>query len=476
MKKTKIVCTIGPASQSEEMLKELMESGMNVARLNFSHGNHEEHKMRMDTIKKVRQELKKPVAIMLDTKGPEIRLGDLKEESYELIKGERLTLTPRDVVGTKDLISISYKELAGDLNVGGQVLIDDGLIGLEVLEIKENGDIVCEIKNQGIVKGHKGVNVPGAKISLPALTEKDESDILFGIEQGIDYIAASFVRKADDVRHIREILEKNNGRDIMILAKIENQEGAENAEAILEAADGIMVARGDLGVEIPTEEVPIVQKQIVRRCNEVGKPVIIATQMLDSMQRNPRPTRAEVTDVANAIIDGTDAIMLSGETAAGKYPVESVKTMVRIAKKTEGSDSFREAVSLRQDWHEKSTPQAISRVSCSLSRELNATAIVAPTTSGATALAISKYRPEAPVIAATSTERVQRKLALIWGVESVLCEESTETDMVLRSSIQATEEAGYIKTGERIVITAGIPSGVRGTTNMIKVHRVGNKI
>ncbi len=476
MKKTKIVCTIGPASDSFEVLVQLMESGMDVARLNFSHGNYDEHKIRIDNIKKARKAVGKSVAIMLDTKGPEIRLGNLKEDFYELMKGQTITLTPKEVFGTQDLITISYKTLAQDVAVGSSILIDDGLIGLQVLEISSEGDIICEVLNQGIIKGHKGVNVPDVHISLPALTEKDVQDILFGIENGVDFIAASFVRKAEDVREIRRILDEHGGRGIQIISKIENRQGSQNIDQVLQYSDGIMVARGDLGVEIPTEEVPIIQKVIVRKCNEAGKPVIIATQMLDSMQRNPRPTRAEVTDVANAIIDGTDAIMLSGETAAGKYPVEAVKTMVRIAYQTENSDSFKDSIATRISWLENSTSNAISRASCVLAKELSASAIVAPTTSGATALAISKYRPMTLVVAATYSEEVARKMSLVWGVKCVLCAASDVTDEVLRSSINASYEAGYIKNNDRIIITAGIPSGIKGSTNMIKVHRVGSVI
>ena len=333
-KRTKIVCTLGPASEKEEVLTALIENGLNVTRMNFSHGSHEEHKGRMDLVKKVREKLNKPVAILLDTKGPEIRTGNFDQPEVLLEEGQKFTITMKDVVGNKDICTVSYKGLANDVVVGDTILIDDGLVGLRVEEV--NGDdILCIVENSGIVKNHKGVNVPGVKINLPALTEKDISDIEFGISQGIDFIAASFVRKVSDVLAIREVLERNNATDIQIISKIENQEGVDNLDDIIAVSDGIMVARGDLGVEIPTEEIPVVQKLMIAKCNEAGKPVITATQMLDSMMRNPRPTRAEVTDVANAIYDGTDAIMLSGETAAGKYPVEAVKTMATIAKRTE---------------------------------------------------------------------------------------------------------------------------------------------
>ena len=334
IKRTKIVCTLGPASEKEEVLRELMKSGLNVCRMNFSHGSHEEHKGRMDLVKKLREELGQPTAILLDTKGPEIRTGQFDVPEVFLEEGQTFTVTMKDVMGNKDMCTVSYKGLANDVKAGDTILIDDGLVGLTVKEI--NGDdIVCEVQNSGIVKNHKGVNVPGVKVNLPAITEKDRSDIEFGIEQGIDFIAASFVRKVSDVLAIREILEENNADHIKIISKIENQEGVDNLDEIIAVSDGIMVARGDLGVEIPTEEIPVVQKQMIKKCNEAGKPVITATQMLDSMMRNPRPTRAEVTDVANAIYDGTDAIMLSGETAAGKYPVEAVRTMATIAKRAE---------------------------------------------------------------------------------------------------------------------------------------------
>ncbi len=340
-KRTKIVCTLGPASDKEEILKELVESGLNVCRFNFSHGSHEEHKQRMDIVKKVREDLNEPIAILLDTKGPEIRTGNFDAPEVLLEESQKFTITMKDVIGDKNKCTVSYKGLAEDVVPGDTILIDDGLVGLRVEEV-QGDEIICIVENSGIVKNHKGVNVPGVKINLPALTQKDISDIEFGIGQGIDYIAASFVRKASDVLAIREVLENNNATHIQIISKIENQEGIDNIDDIIKVSDGIMVARGDLGVEIPTEEIPIAQKMMIRKCNELGKPVITATQMLDSMIRNPRPTRAEVTDVANAIYDGTDAIMLSGETAAGKYPVEAVRTMATIAKRTEETLNYNE--------------------------------------------------------------------------------------------------------------------------------------
>ena len=405
IKKTKIVCTLGPASENEETLRELIKNGLNVCRLNFSHGSHEEHKGRMDLVKKLREELNMPTAILLDTKGPEIRTGKFDVPEVFLEEGQTFTITMKDVIGDKERCTVSYKGLANDVKPGDTILIDDGLVGLTVKEVN-NDDIVCEVQNSGIVKNHKGVNVPGVKVNLPAITEKDRSDIEFGIEQGIDFIAASFVRKVSDVLAIREILEENNAEHIKIISKIENQEGVENLDEIIEVSDGIMVARGDLGVEIPTEEIPVVQKLMIKKCNEAGKPVITATQMLDSMIRNPRPTRAEVTDVANAIYDGTDAIMLSGETAAGKYPVEAVKTMATIAKRAE------ETMRNRRDKINKSknVTDAISYATCTTAMDLEAKAILSSTASGHTARMVSKFRPDCPIVATTSNESVSTNL------------------------------------------------------------------
>jgi len=472
VKRTKIVCTIGPASETEDILRQLMESGLNVARLNFSHGNHEEHKARIETIKKVREKLDLPIGIMLDTKGPEIRLKNFKEGGVELVDNQEFTLTTREVSGDEKIVSVSYEGLAKDVKSGDTILIDDGLIELEVIQIVKETDMVCVVKNGGSVKDHKGVNVPGVKINLPAVTQKDIDDILFGIENGIDFIAASFIRKAEDVFSIRKILEENGGDHIQIISKIENQEGVENIDEIINVSDGIMVARGDLGVEIETEEIPIIQKEIIRKCNEAGKPVITATQMLDSMMRNPRPTRAEVTDVANAIFDGTDAIMLSGETAAGKYPVEAVKTMHNIATRTEHSLDYKRILKENSKNRGISTTNAISKATCTTAEDLGASAIVTATSSGFTASAVSKFRPKSPIIAATTTEEVMRKMALVWGVYPVLSSKSTSTDEVIDLSIHSALEKGYIKQGDLIVITAGIPVGVSGTTNLIKVHIV----
>ncbi|MFA5524282.1 MAG: pyruvate kinase [Tissierellales bacterium] len=473
MKKTKIVCTIGPASENEETFEKLVLSGLNVARLNFSHGSHDEHKKRIDVIKKVREELDIPVAIMLDTKGPEIRTGNFEDGIAELIEGQEFTITTRDIIGNSSICSITYKGLPKDVNVGDSILIDDGLIELKVVEITNETDIKCIVINPGPVKNHKGVNLPGIKINLPAITQKDVDDILFGIENGIDFIAASFIRKASDVIDIRKILEENNADNIQIISKIENQEGVDNIEEIILVSDGIMVARGDLGVEIPTEDIPLVQKTIIKKCNEVGKPVITATQMLDSMIRNPRPTRAEVTDVANAIFDGTDAIMLSGETAAGKYPIESVKTMANIALRTEHSLDYREKLKNKSIGKDITVTNAISHATCSTAEDLGAAAIVTATSSGYTARAVSKFRPSAPIVAVTPRKDVMRKLMLVWGVLAIYAKGASSTDEVIDSSVKSAIEKGYIKQGDLIVITAGIPVGIAGSTNLIKVHIIG---
>ena len=473
MKKTKIVCTIGPASESEEILKKLFLTGLNVCRLNFSHGNHEEHKARIDTIKKVREEVNLPIAIMLDTKGPEIRLGDFENKSVELVQGEIFTLTSRDIMGDINIVNQSYENLPKDVVPGDRILIDDGLVELKVLEVVDGTDIKCEVINNGVLSNHKGVNVPGVIINLPAITEKDIKDIIFGVENGVDFIAPSFIRKAQDVIDIRRILEENNGSGINIISKIENQEGVDNIDEIISASDGIMVARGDLGVEIETEIMPLVQKQLIMKANIAGKPVITATQMLDSMMRNPRPTRAEVTDVANAILDGSSSIMLSGETAAGKYPVEAVRTMYQIAIRTEESLNYPELLKLKSNKSEITTTNAISKATCYTAQDLGAAAIITATSSGHTAKSVSKFRPKAPIIAVTTTDEVMRRLALEWGVYPVLAPESVTTDDVIDNSISAAMDSEYVNEGDLVVITAGIPAGLSGTTNLIKVHTIG---
>ncbi len=471
MKKTKIVCTIGPASQEEAVFKQLVEKGLNVARLNFSHGNHEEHLERMNMIKKVRADLGKPVAILLDTKGPEIRLGKFKNE-VNLKEDDFYTLTTEEYLGDENKCMVSYEGLPSDVVKGDKILIDDGLVELEVVEEPTETDIKCKVLNSGLIKSNKGVNVPGVKINLPAITAKDISDIEFGIEQGIDFIAASFIRKADDVLAIREILERNDAFDIQIISKIENQEGFDNLDEIIRVSDGLMVARGDLGVEIPTEKVPLAQKEMISKCNHVGKPVITATQMLDSMIRNPRPTRAETTDVANAIFDGTDAIMLSGETAAGKYPVESVEIMATIASETENALNYYELMRVKNKKSATDVTNAVSLATVSTAYELDASAIITTTASGFTARKVAERRPSSRLIAATTDEKTRRKLALVWGVESFIVEQKGSTEELFESAINMALKEKLIAEGDLIVITAGVPVGVAGATNIMKVHLV----
>lgn len=471
MRRTKIVCTIGPTSETTEVLKELMLSGMNVARLNFSHGNHEEHGKRIANIRVTAQELGISVAIMLDSQGPEIRTRLLKEDKVELKTGQKFIITSEDIEGNNERVGVTYQDLPKDLHIGARILIDDGLIELKVEKICDT-EIHTTVLNGGILGSRKSINLPGVKVNLPAVTNKDKEDFLFGIKQRVDFIAASFVRKAADVLEIRRILEENNG-DIHIISKIENAEGVENIDEIIEVSDGIMVARGDLGVEIPAEQVPIVQKMIIRKCNKAGKPVITATQMLDSMIRNPRPTRAEASDVANAIFDGTDATMLSGETASGSYPVESVKMMARIAENIESSLRFEEMLSSFET-PEATTTDAISSATCNIALDLGAAAIITATRSGYTARAVSKYRPKAPIIAATPIKSVHRKLLLSFGVFPIHVPEISTTDEMIDSSVAGALDAGLITSGDLVVITAGSPVGVVGTTNLLKIHIAGD--
>ena len=473
-KKTKIVCTIGPASSSPEILEKLMKEGMNVARLNFSHGDHEEHLEKIKTIKKVRRKLDLPIGLMLDTKGPEIRLGDFSVKEVFLKPDDTFTLTTRDIVGDQNIVSVSYKGLTNDVKKGSVISIDDGLVQLEVKEIVDKTDIVCRVQNNGVLSNHKGVNLPGIKTNLPAITPKDVDDIKFGIENGIDMIAASFIRKKEDVYDIRKVLENHGGENIKIISKIESQEGVDNIDEIIEASDGIMVARGDLGVEIRTELIPLVQKEIIRKCNQAGKPVITATQMLDSMQRNPRPTRAETTDVANAIIDGSDCVMLSGETAAGKYPVEAVKTMGNICITTELSDDFEERIYQTKVDSKNTITNSISRSTCTIASELNAKAILTCTSSGNTSRAISKYRPRTNIIACTTSEKVARSLSIVWGVYPIVISKAQETDELIERAIVGALNEKLVEQGDLIVLTAGIPLGVSGTSNLIKVHIIGD--
>lgn len=472
MRRTKIVATIGPACEKVEILKKLIAAGMNVARFNFSHGSHEEHKKRFENLKIASAEMKIPVALLLDTKGPEIRIGSFKEDKIFLEEGDIFTLTTEEVEGTKERVSITYKNLPQEVNINSVILLDDGLIELKVVE-KNEKEIKCKVVNGGELKSKKGVNVPGVSVNLPAVTDQDKRDILFGIEMGIDFIAASFVRKAADVLEIRKILEEQNSENIEIIAKIESREAINNIDEIIKVSDGIMVARGDLGVEIPPEEVPIVQKQLIKKCNLAGKPVITATQMLESMINNPRATRAEASDVANAIFDGSDAVMLSGETAAGKYPVESVKFMSSIAEKAEAALTY-EKRDVNRYRTARTITDAISHATVTTALDLGAAAIITSTKSGYTARMVSKYRPKAPIIAVTPDDRVVKKLCLIWGVYPLKVYHSETTDEMIERSVISALESNLIKKGDLVVITAGIPVGVIGTTNMIKVHIVGD--
>lgn len=476
MRKTKIVCTIGPASESKDVFRELVLNGLNVARLNFSHGDYEEHEQRVNTIKEVRWELNEPVAILLDTKGPEIRTGKFKNSEVELEEGQTFTITTRDISGDNTICNVSYDGLPKDVNEGDTILIDDGLVGLRIKKIINDTDIECIVENGGVISNNKGVNVPMAKLNLPAITEKDKSDVKFGIKKDVDFIAVSFIRKASDVLAIREILEDNDVYHIQIISKIENREGLDNIDEIIRASDGIMIARGDLGVEISTEEIPLAQKEIIKKCNRAGKPVITATQMLDSMIRNPRPTRAEATDVANAIFDGTDAIMLSGETAIGKYAVDAVKTMDSIARRTEEAIDYRRLLGDKAVEKETLVTDAISYATCKIAADLGASAILTATSSGFTARMVSKFRPAVTIIAAVTDEHIKRRLSLSWGVYSVLTKRFHSTDDVIVASVDKALEAKFINNGDIVVITAGIPVGTIGTTNLIKVHTVGEVI
>ena len=476
LKKTKIVCTIGPSSESPEILEELIKNGMNVARLNFSHGTHEEHLEKIKTIRKIRRKLNVPVAIMLDTKGPEIRTGNYDVKEIYLKPDDIFTLTTRDVVGSQEIVSVSYEGLPNDVEVGSEIFIDDGLVQLEVIDIKDGTDVVCKALNNGVLSDHKGVNLPGRQTNLPAITPKDVEDIKFGIENDIDIIAASFVRKKEDVYDIRRVLEDHGGENIKIISKIESQEGVDNIDEIIEASDGIMVARGDLGIEIRTELIPIVQKEMIRKTNLASKPVITATQMLDSMIRNPRPTRAETTDVANAIIDGTDCVMLSGETAGGKYPVEAVRTMKNICITTELSDDFNKNIYETDVSSLNNVTNSIARNTCEIAKELEASAIISCTSSGNTSRVISKFKPKTNIIAATTTEKVARQLSVVWGVYPIVIQEAKETDELIERAIFGAINEGYVNEGDLTVVTAGIPLGVSGNSNLIKVHIIGDII
>ncbi len=470
MRKTKIICTIGPASESEEKLRELIAAGMNVARFNFSHGSYEEHKKKYASVLKVSQKMRIPIATMQDTKGPEIRLRDFEGGKAELKAGDEFILTTEEVLGTSQMASITYKNLPQDVAAGTHILIDDGLIDM-VVEQKTDTQIRCSILNGGTVSNHKGINVPGANLSMPYISEADKNDILFGIEMGYDYLAASFVRNKDDVLAVRELLNAHKST-MKIIAKIENMQGINNIDEILEAADGIMVARGDMGVEIPIEEVPILQKVIIKKAVAAGKHVITATQMLESMTKNPRPTRAEATDVANAIYDGTTAIMLSGESAAGLYPVETVKMMARIAKRAEKDINYRKRLEESRVDHKPDITTAISHATCEAAMALEAAAIVTVTMSGFTAGMVSRYKPGCPIVGCSVNPRVCRQMNLLWGVLPILIEKEKTEGELFKAAVKAAVNSGIVKKGDKVVITAGLPLGVSGCTNMIRIVEV----
>ena len=472
MRKTKIICTLGPSTDKDGVLRELIANGMNVARFNFSHGSHEEHKGRLDLLKSLREELGKPVAALLDTKGPEIRLKDFKNGTEMLEAGQTFTLPTRDVEGTKEICSITYKDLPQDVAPGGTIMLDDGLIKLQIQTVNDT-DIVCTVLNNGKIKNKKGVNVPGVHLSMPYMSQRDKDDIIFGIEQGFDFIAASFVRTAQDVYEIRNLLNEYDS-NIRIIAKIENREGVNNIDSILAAADAVMVARGDLGVEIDFTELPGIQKTIIDRSFSFGKPIVTATQMLDSMMVNPRPTRAEISDVANAIYDGTSAIMLSGETAAGAYPVEALKTMSAIAERTEQEGHYLRGRLMEPNTGKISVSDATAHAACLTAKDVNAAAIVTVSESGTTARLLSKYRPQQPIIACVMKEQVQRQLSLSWGITSLMMPLAHSTDELIEMSTALAKENGFLHDGELAVVTAGVPVGISGTTNMIKIHMVGN--
>ena len=475
MRKTKIVCTLGPATDREGVLRQLIENGMNVARFNFSHGDHAEHLGRLEALKALRTELGVPVAAMLDTKGPEIRTGVFKNGSEKLVTGQKFTLTSRPVEGTNEICSITYKELPHDVQPGGRIMLDDGLIELHIEHVTDT-DIVCTVMNDGVIKTKKGVNVPGVHLSMPYMSQRDKQDILFGIEQGFDWISASFARCASDILEIRHLLEEHDSK-IKIMAKIENQEGVNNIEEILGVSDGIMVARGDMGVEIDFAEIPAIQKHLIDRTMSSGKVVVTATQMLDSMVNNPRPTRAEITDVANAIYDGSSAVMLSGETAAGKYPVAALKAMVAIAETTEADSSYNSLVHHAQANETRlSVSAAMAHAACTTAQDIQASAIITVSKSGMTARLLSRCRPETPIVACVLDEQVQRQLNMHWGITPLVMPYAHSTDELISMSVDCASKAGLVQPGNMAVVTAGVPVGVSGTTNMIKVHLVGDSL
>lgn len=473
MRKTKIVCTLGPASDSEERIAQLISAGMNVARFNFSHGTHESHRATFERICRLRDQMGVPVATLLDTKGPEIRLGLFKGGKARLDAGSRFTLCAGECEGDSSHASITFPGLAADIKAGGTILLNDGAIELRVAGVRE-GAIECDVVNGGVISDHKGVNVPGIHLSMPYVSERDRADIMFGAEMGFDFIAASFVRCADDILQIRQILERQGNEKIRIIAKIENAEGVGNIDDILRVSDGIMVARGDMGVEVPFEEVPILQKMLISKCYNTGKMVITATQMLESMMHNPRPTRAEAADVANAIYDGTSAIMLSGETAAGDYPIEAVSTMAQIAERTERDINYQKRFFARSGERVPDITNAISHATCTTAYDLGAAAIITVTWSGTTARMLSKFRPDIPIIACTHMPHTYHQLALSWGVTPLLADVKQSTDDLFAHAVERAQAAGFVRDGDIVVITAGVPLGINGTTNLLKVHVVGD--
>lgn len=471
MRKTKIICTLGPSSDSKEMIGRLIDAGMDVARFNFSHGTHEEQKEKFERLKKARIERNLPIAALLDTKGPEIRLRDFRDGKVQLEAGRKFTITTEEILGDADRASVTYRNLPHDVNAGDRILIDDGLIGLRV-DAVNGSEIECTVENGGPVSNHKGVNVPGADLTMPFISEQDRSDLIFGCENGFDYIAASFTRTADDIREIRYILDNNGGSKIKIIAKIESVQGIRNIDAILEEADGVMVARGDMGVEIPLEDVPVIQKRIIKKAEHMGKICVTATQMLDSMIHNPRPTRAESTDVANAIYDGTIAIMLSGETANGRYPVEAVSTMARIAERTESDIDYSGRMLRRELTDTDDVTTAISHATCTVADDVHADAIITVTISGRTADRVADHKPSCQVIACTTNKQTACQMNLLFGVVPLIIEEEASADLLFEAAVNKAKMAGLVKSGDRVVLTAGVPLGVSGNTNMIRVIEV----
>jgi len=473
MRKTKIVCTLGPATDDEKILRELITSGMNVARMNFSHGSHDEHLARLEMVRKVSSEMDVPLAVLLDTKGPEVRIKQFAEGKIELKKGDLFKLTSREVTGNHEEVSLTYDGLSHDVSRGDMILLDDGLIGMKVISTTST-DVECEVINGGPLSNNKSLNIPGITVKLPFVSDIDREDLAFGVRHGFDFIAASFVRTPRDIKDLKKVLEEEGDNDIKIIAKIENREGVDNIKEIIRVSDGIMVARGDMGVEIPFEELPAIQKDIIRKCYVAGKPAITATQMLDSMIRHPRPTRAEITDVANAIYDNTSAIMLSGETSIGKYPVLAVETMARIAIETERNINYAKRFNALNVPPTRNITNAISHATCETAHTLGAAAIVTVTKSGSTARKVSKFRPASPVIATTVSHRVYRQLAITWGVTPVLTEMKDSTDEIFEQAIEKAQEKGNVRSGDLIVISGGMPAGISGTTNTLKVHIVGD--